>query len=99
MLDVGDAFTFEPVVAFRPVEGAHVYEFAPFTESPVELPLQTVAVDGPEITGAALTATATVFVVLHVPDEAVTVYVVEDAGEAMTVEPVVLLRPVAGAHA
>ena len=73
MLDVGEALTLEPVVALKPVEGAHAYEFAPLTASEVELPLQSVAVDGPEITGAALTATATVFVVLQEPVEAVTV--------------------------
>jgi hypothetical protein len=41
MFDVGFAVTFEPVVAFKPVDGDHVYVFAPLTFNAVNALLQT----------------------------------------------------------
>ena len=73
--------------------------FAPPTLRLVLLPLQIVALEEPVSVGALLTVTPIVLAVLHEPLVAVTVYVMELAGDATTVAPVVVLSPVAGAHA
>src|SRR5688572_5483329 len=39
MLEVGEAITLDPFVAFNPVDGLHVYDEAPAAESVVVLPV------------------------------------------------------------
>lgn len=96
---VGLAVTLEPVVALKPVAGDHVYVKAPDAVKVVLDPLQIVA-------GATVTSALAFTVMVDVVDETqpaalvpVMVYVVVEAGLAVTVVPVVALSPVAGDHA
>ena len=93
----GEAVTDDPVVLLSPVAGLHVYEFAPLAVSVANCPTQIAAGVLTEITGGGLTVTVTWVVAVHpLPLVPVTVYVVVEAGEAVTDEPVVELSPVAG---
>jgi len=84
------------VVALKPVAGLHVYVVPPPAVNTVLLP-EHIDVEGETVTvGVGLTVIVTVFVPVHEPVVPVTVYVVVDAGLALTVVPVVALRPVAG---
>ena len=71
---------------------------APLAERFTEFPWQIEAEEGViEITGTWLTVTVTLVVLVHPADEvAVIEYVVVMVGEAVTLEPVTLLNPVAG---
>src|SRR5690349_13769405 len=95
VVDTGDAVTDEPVVLLNPVAGLQVYVLAPDAFSTVDCPAQIEA-GGTEITGAGVTVTVTCAVDVHPSRVPVTVYVVVLAGVAVTLEPVVALRPVAG---
>lgn len=97
MVEVGLAVTEEPVVALNPVAGVHVYELAPLAVSVVDCPLQIVA-EVTDTTGSGFIVTVTCADAVHPFEVPVTVYVVVDAGFAVTDEPVVALNPVAGLH-
>ena len=86
------------MVADKPVAGDQVYVVAPLAVSDTLPPAQIAGVAGVIVTtGAGLTVTVTVFeFVQPLAPVPVTVYVVVVVGLAMTVDPVVALRPVAG---
>ena len=90
--------TDEPVVLLNPVEGLHVYEFAPDAVSAADCPIHIGAGVGTVITGAGLTVTVTCAVAVHPTLVPVTVYVVVLVGVAVTEVPAVLLSPVGGDH-
>jgi len=99
VVEAGVAVTLAPVVALRPVAGAHVYVVAPLAVNPVPVPEHTVAEDGVTVTvGVGVTVIATIWVSVQDPLVPTTVYVVVVAGVAVTLAPVVALRPVAGLH-
>jgi hypothetical protein len=94
---VGDAVTVAPVVALKPVAGDQLYVVAPLAVSTALPPEQKVAEEGEILTdGEAFTVTVTVEMPVQPPVVPVTVYVVVLVGEAVTVAPVVALKPVAG---
>jgi hypothetical protein len=81
------------------VPGLHVYVVAPLAVSATPLPEHIVDEAGVTVTvGSGVTVTVTVWLALHEPLVPVTVYVLVDAGLAVTVAPVVALKPVPGAH-
>ena len=83
-----------------PAAGVQVYVLAPLAVSKVDCPAQIVAGEETVTTGIGLTVTVTCAVLVHPAAEVpVTVYVVVETGDAVTVEPVVLLNPAAGVHA
>jgi hypothetical protein len=97
VVETGLAVTVAPVVALRPVAGAHVYVVAPLAVKLVPTPEHTEADEGVTVTvGVVLTVMATDWVELHEPLVPVTVYVVVEPGVAVTVAPVVALKPVEG---
>lgn len=65
----------------------------------VLLPLQTDVEPDVATFGDAFTATATVLVAVHPAVVPVTVYVMFDSADVMTLAPLVAFSPVAGAHA
>ena len=72
---------------------------APDAVMPVELPEQIVAVIADTTTvGVGFTVIVCKVVLVQVPIEPVTVYVIVTVGFAVTVEPVVELKPVDGDH-
>jgi hypothetical protein len=96
----GDALTFEPLVLFNPVPGDQRYVEAPETVSCVIDPRQIVAAPLVESTGSEFTVTVTKAVstqpLRSVP---VRVYVCVLIGDAFTMGPLVVLRPVPGLQA
>jgi hypothetical protein len=99
VVTVGLAVTLEPVVELNPVPGLHTYVEAPVAVSVVELPLQIVA--GRTVTVGLLTTVTVVVSEFTQPFASVPVivYCVVLGGLAVTVEPVVALKPVPGLHA
>ena len=100
VVTVGDAVGFAQVVQLNPVAGAHTYVLAPLAVMINPPPKQIDAAGGVTvIVGRGNTVTVQVAVPVQpkafVP---VTVYVVVTVGEAVTTEPVVALKFVAGAH-
>ena len=90
---VGD----ETVVDESPAEGLQLYVLAPFAFSEMLLPKHKEVSRPASTTGNAFTVMMTVVVSAHpAPLVPITVYVVVAVGCAMTVLPVVALRPVAG---
>jgi len=95
----GLAITVAPVVPLNPVAGAHVYVDALEAVSDTFPPVQIDGAAGEtDTTGAGFTVTATVEVPVHPAVLPVTVYVVLEAGFALTVARLVALSPVAGDH-
>lgn len=93
----GVAITEAPVVLFKPVAGLQAYVVAPLATRPVFEPEQIAEEGGVTITtGAAPTVTITVLLLVQVPFEPITVYVVVTVGVAVTVAPVLALKPAAG---
>ena len=96
-VEVGLAITVAPVVVFSEADGLHVYVFAPLAVSVVFCPKHKVMFGETVTTGTGFTVTVVCADAEHpfasVP---VIVYVVVDAGFAVTGEPVVLLKAVAG---
>ena len=100
MVESGFAETEEPVVALNAVEGLQEYVLAPLAVSvTVCWPRQIAGGCVTLITGRGFTFTVTCAEAVHplisVP---VTVYVVVEAGFAVTEEPVVALNAVDGLH-
>ena len=99
VVEGGNACTDEPVVLLNPVAGLHAYVFAPEAVNVAGSPLQ-IAVFGETV------STGIGFIVTVVCADAeqpfisvpVTVYEVVEEGFAVTEEPVVLLRLLAGLH-
>ena len=98
MVAFGFAETLEPIELLSEAAGDHEYVVAPFAESVVGKPLH-MAVLGETVTATVVTETVPCPVevqpLLSIP---VTVYVIVEAGFAVTVEPVVALSEVAGLH-
>jgi hypothetical protein len=88
----GLAFGFAIPVALKLGEGVQVYELAPLTLNPAELPEQMVGLDAGVIIGLVVGVTTTWAVFVHVPVDPITVYVVLNAGVASTTAPVLLLN-------
>ena len=98
VVEVGDAVTVEPVVLLSPVAGDQEYVVAPLAVSIADCPTQIAGGVGTVTTGSGLTVTVTCAVAVHPFKVPVTVYVVVEFGVAVTVEPVVALKPAGGAH-
>lgn len=97
---VGEAVTVAPVVPLNPVAGDQLYVLAPLAVKVALLPAHMVTLAGvTETVGTVFTVTTTVVDPEHPPVVPVTVYVVVAVGEAVTVAPVVPLKPVEGDHA
>jgi len=95
----GKAVTTTPAVALRLAAGAQVYVVAPYARRVKLSPEQRLGAGGTtEITGIVLTVTSTVVLEEHMPLVPVTLYNVVTMGLAVTVAPVVALKPAAGAH-
>ena len=96
----GLAVTLGPVVPLRPVLGAQVYVLAPPAFSVDEPPghIEDGVAEAVTVGGGLIVIVTEA--VLEQPPEVVpvTVYVCDDAGLAVTVAPVVALKPVAGLH-
>jgi len=87
------------VVQLNPVPGFQVYVAAPPAFSTILLPEHIAGFEGTTVTFSdAATVTVTVCVLVHPAEVPVTVYVVVEPGLAVTVAPVVALRPVPGDH-
>lgn len=100
MVAEGLAVTPEPAVELRPVPGDHVYVAAPPAVSDTLLPVQMVAALGVTVTANDGATVIVTFVVLLQPVEVpVTTYVCVLPGAAVTVAPLVALKPVEGDHA
>jgi hypothetical protein len=85
-------------VTFNEEDGLHEYVLAPLAVKVVDWPLHIVTGGETETTGSGLTVTVTCADAVHPVTDPVTVYVVVVSGLAVTVEPLVLLNPVAGLH-
>lgn len=97
VVTVGLAITVAPVVVLNPVAGAHLYVDALEAVSDTFPPVQIDGAEGEtDTTGAGFTVTATVEVPVQPEVFPVTVYVVFDAGFALTVAKLVALNPVPG---
>jgi hypothetical protein len=93
------AVTEDPVVAESDGPGAHVYVTPPVALNTVEDPVQMATLEPPLIVGNGLTLTITVAVFTHpLASVPVTVYVIVEAGLAVTEVPVVADSDVPGAH-
>jgi hypothetical protein len=93
----GVAITVLPDNMFKPVAGPHEYVLAPVAFSVVENPWQISLSPLIEMAGNELTITVIVELAVHpFPSVPVTVYVVVLEGDAVTLPPVVALKPVAG---
>ena len=94
------AITLEPVVELRPIEGLHIYVFAPLTVSMAESSLQIVTDGLTERTGIGNTVTVTCDeAVQPLLFDAVTVYVVVEDGLAITLGPADVFNDEDGLHA
>jgi hypothetical protein len=98
IVEDGLAVTLAPVVELRFVAGDHVYVLAPLAVSVALCPMQMVGFGVTVTTGIGFTVTVTCAVAVHPRTSPVTVYVVVVVGFAVTVAPVVELKPVAGDH-
>jgi hypothetical protein len=94
----GVAVTDAPVVLFRSVAGLHEYVLAPLAERVTDCPAQIAGGVFTVIRGNGFMVTVTCAVAVHPEASPVTVYVVVEAGLAVTVAPVVALSAVAGLH-
>jgi hypothetical protein len=96
----GLAVTVAPTVALKPVAGAQLYVAAPLAVKLVPPPPEHMFAEvGVTLTvGAVFTVIVTVCVPLQGPFIPVTVYVVVTVGVAVTDDPLVALKPAAGAH-
>ena len=94
---MGFVRTILPVVLTSADAGLQEYELAPDATSVAVCPAH-VETGGTETTGIGLIVTVTCAVAVQPFRTPVTVYVVVDAGLALTEEPVVALNPVAGLH-
>ena len=91
--------TDEPVVTLKPVDGVQVYVIPPVAVKVELLPLHIGEGVGAVIVGGGFTVTDTVVVFTQpLPSVPVMVYVELIVGLAVTVEPVVALKPVDGVH-
>ena len=91
------AVTLAPVVALSPVAGDQVYVEAPDAESVTPGADAHLVAEGTLMVGNGLTVTVAVVVPTQPAAEVpVMVYVVVEAGLAVTLAPVVALKPVAG---
>lgn len=88
------------LLQLRPVAGLQLYVVAPLAESATESPLHIEGAAGAMLTvGVGLTVIVMVVLSLQfAPEEPTIEYTVVTAGLAVTVFPVVALRPVAGLH-
>jgi hypothetical protein len=99
MVAEGLAVTLEPDVELSALFGDQEYVVAPEAFNVVEPPAQIVGEVADAVTvGVIFTVKTTVCVTLHPAVVPVTEYVSVVAGSAVTTEPVVALRPVAGVH-
>jgi hypothetical protein len=94
VVEIGEAFTEEPVVVFNPVDGDHEKVVAPLAVNAAELPEQTDVFGDTVTLGSAFTVTETVLLAEHPIEFPVTVYVIEFPGVAITEEPVDTLRAI-----
>lgn len=99
VVTVGEAVGLAQLLQLKPADGVQVYDVAPPAVRLTVLPAHTVAGDGTTVTvGVGFTVMVTEAVELHVPEVPVIVYVVVTVGLAVTLAPVVVLNPVAGAQ-
>jgi hypothetical protein len=98
-VEEGLAITLAPVVVLSDVGGLQLYVFAPLAVSVVFCPVQMVMFGETVTTGMGFMVTVTCTVDVHPDASPVTVYVVVEAGFAVTDEPVVALRLDEGLHA
>jgi hypothetical protein len=97
VVDAGVAVTVEPALTFKPAVGVHAYVEPPFAVKVTEFPAQIAELVGLTVTvGLLFTTTITIAVSIHPELVPVTVYVVVDAGVAVTEAVLVLFRPVDG---
>ena len=92
----GVAEGLETVVLLNPLAGDQEKPVPPLALSVVELPLHMATPDPAVAVGNGLTVIVTLAVLEQFPLETVTVYVVVVVGEALGLETVMLLNPVAG---
>ena len=97
MEDPGLAVTLDPVLKFKLEEGTQLKIVAPEAVSVVELPIQIVALDV-EMVGMGFTTTVTGEELLQPNCVPVTVYVVVEAGVAVTNCPELAFKVAAGAQ-
>ena len=95
---VGLAVTEVPDELLNVAAGLQIYVLAPLAVSVVDCPLQIVA-GATVMFGWLAIVTVTCAVAVHPSELPVTVYVIVEAGFAVTLAPVVALRFVAGLHA
>ena len=98
MDEVGLAVTVEPVLELNPFEGVQLYVLAPVAINVAVLPGHSCTDEGDTLTtGSGLTITGTIVVpVQPLTSVPLTVYVVVVVGFALTLEPLVALKPVDG---
>jgi hypothetical protein len=96
-LEEGLAVTTEPLVLLKPVAGLQVYVPAPLAVK-VALPPEQMVAELTLTVGLGVMVTVEVFASVQPLVVPVTVYVVDEPGVAVTVEPVVALSPVEGVH-
>jgi hypothetical protein len=100
VVEAGLAFAESHVAQFKPDEGNHWYEGAPFALSAKLSPAHIAGVGGTTVTvGVIFTVIKALSFVLHPPVPfPVTIYSVVAVGVATTVEPIVVFNPAGGAH-